>query len=156
MDVHDLIGLILEVFTWIGLGSAVVVLVIMLIARAADGTWVETHAVIVDGVGVDGAGVDRARVDGDASPDPDPDVAPKQLRWMTEESELYSRDLTDAEAAAIRDPDEAIVYYSRRDPSLARFGRRAEHAKALRLLFFVTAGVGVGSFIASFIVLFTE
>ena len=151
MNVHDLIGLILEVFTWIGLGSAAVVLVVMLIARAVDGSWVETHAVIVDEVGVD-----RSAETVSADTVDEADAAPKQLRWMTEESELFSRDLTDAEAAAIRDPDEAVVYYSRRDPSLARFGRRADHAKALRLLFFVTAGVGVGSFIASFIVLFAE
>lgn len=156
MDVHDLIGLILEVFTWIGLGSAAVVLVVMLIARAVDGSWVETHAVIVDEVGVDRSAETVSADTVSADTVDEADAAPKQLRWMTEESELFSRDLTDAEAAAIRDPDEAVVYYSRRDPSLARFGRRADHAKALRLLFFVTAGVGVGSFIASFIVLFAE
>ncbi|MFZ4893564.1 hypothetical protein ACL9RL_03850 [Plantibacter sp. Mn2098] len=136
MDIHDLIGLILEVFTWIGFGCAAVVLVILLIVRAADGTWVETHAVIVDGtVAEDGS-------------------ATREVRWMTEGSELFSRPVTDEEYAALRNPDEAVVFYSDRKPSNARFRRRADRTRALRLLFSITAGVGAVSFIAGIVLLF--
>ncbi|MGK9149037.1 hypothetical protein KXS11_15505 [Plantibacter flavus] len=130
MDTHDLLGLVLEVFTWVGFGSAVVVLLIMLIARAADGSWVETHGVIVEG------------------------PEGREVRWMTVAAELFSRPVDDAEFASLRDPDEPIVFYSRREPSRARFRRTADHARALRLLFAVTFGIGVVCSIASIAILF--
>jgi len=130
VDTHDLLGLILEVFTWIGFGAAVVVLLVMLIARAADGSWVETHGVIIDG----------------------PDG--REVRWMTEAAELFSRPVDDAEFASLHDADEPNVFYSRREPSRARFRRTADHTRALRLLFAVTFGIGVLCSIASIVLLF--
>ncbi|WP_197479007.1 DUF3592 domain-containing protein [Plantibacter sp. H53] len=136
MDPHDLLGLVLEVFTWIGFGSAVVVLIVMLIARAADGSWVETHGVIVDLTDDADGGQGR------------------EVRWMTESAELYSRPVTDAEIDALRDPEEPNVFYARREPSRARFRRTADHTRALRLLFGVTFGIGVVCSIASIVLLF--
>lgn len=133
VDTHDLLGLVFEVFTWIGFGFSVVVLLVMLIARAADGSWIETHGVIVDG----------------------PDgITDREVRWMTESAELFSRPVDDAEFAALRNPDEPIVFYSRREPSRARFRRTADHTRALRLLFGVTFGIGVLCSIASIVLLF--
>ncbi|OAN35397.1 hypothetical protein A4X17_10690 [Plantibacter sp. H53] len=136
VDPHDLLGLVLEVFTWIGFGSAVVVLIVMLIARAADGSWVETHGVIVDLTDDADGGQGR------------------EVRWMTESAELYSRPVTDAEIDALRDPEEPNVFYARREPSRARFRRTADHTRALRLLFGVTFGIGVVCSIASIVLLF--
>jgi len=136
VDPHDLLGLVLEVFTWIGFGSAVVVLIVMLIARAADGSWVETHGVIVD------------------LPDDADGGQGREVRWMTESAELYSRPVTDAEIDALRDPEEPNVFYARREPSRARFRRTADHTRALRLLFGVTFGIGVVCSIASIVLLF--
>ncbi len=141
VDPHDLLGLVFEVFTWIGFGSAVVVLLVMLIARAADGSWVETHGVIVD-VPEDAGGGDVDRGQG------------REVRWMTEAAELYSRPVTDAEFDALRDPEEPNVFYARREPSRARFRRTADHTRALRLLFGVTFGIGVVCSIASIVLLF--
>lgn len=139
VDTHDLLGLVFEVFTWIGFGCAVVVLLAMLIARAADGSWIETHGVIVDGP------VDPERPEGTAG---------REVRWMTEAAELYSRPVSDAEFDALRDPEEPNVFYARREPSRARFTRSADHAKALRLLFWVTFGIGVVCSVASIVLLF--
>ena len=136
VDPHDLLGLVFEVFTWIGFGSAVVVLIVMLIARAADGSWVETHGVIVD------------------LPDDADGGQGREVRWMTESAELYSRPVTDAEFDALRDPEEPNVFYARREPSRARFRRTADHTRALRLLFGVTFGIGVVCSIASIVLLF--
>jgi hypothetical protein len=136
VDPHDLLGLVFEVFTWIGFGCAVVVLLVMLIARAADGSWVETHGVIVDLP----AGADGGQV--------------REVRWMTEAAELYSRSVTDAEFDALRDPEEPNVFYARREPSRARFRRTADHTRALRLLFGVTFGIGVVCSVASIVLLF--
>ena len=136
VDPHDLLGLVFEVFTWIGFGSAVVVLIVMLIARAADGSWVETHGVIVD------------------LPDDADGGQGREVRWMTESAELYSRPVTDAEFDALRDPEEPNVFYARREPSRARFRRTADHTRALRLLFGVTFGIGVVCSVASIVLLF--
>lgn len=136
VDPHDLLGLVFEVFTWIGFGSAVVVLIVMLIARAADGSWVETHGVIVD------------------LPDDADGGQGREVRWMTESAELHSRPVTDAEIDALRDPEEPNVFYARREPSRARFRRTADHTRALRLLFGVTFGIGVVCSIASIVLLF--
>jgi len=136
VDPHDLLGLVFEVFTWIGFGSAVVVLLVMLIARAADGSWVETHGVIVD------------------LPDDADGGQGREVRWMTESAELHSRPVTDAEIDALRDPEEPNVFYARREPSRARFRRTADHTRALRLLFGVTFGIGVVCSIASIVLLF--
>lgn len=136
VDPHDLLGLVFEVFTWIGFGCAVVVLLVMLIARAADGSWVETHGVIVDL---------PADADGGQG---------REVRWMTEAAELYSRPVTDAEFDALRDPEEPNVFYARREPSRARFRRTADHTRALRLLFGVTFGIGVVCSVASIVLLF--
>jgi len=136
VDPHDLLGLVFEVFTWIGFGSAVVVLIVMLIARAADGSWVETHGVIVD------------------LPDDADGGQGREVRWMTESAELHSRPVTDAEIDALRDPEEPNVFYARREPSRARFRRTADHTRALRLLFGVTFGIGVVCSVASIVLLF--
>lgn len=130
MDNRDLIGLILELFTWIGFGLAAVVLLVMLFARAAHGDWVETQAVIIDG----------------------PDG--RLVRWMSAESTLHSRPLLAAEAAKLADPDEARVFYRRRDPEVARFQRTGDGSKTLRLLLAVTAGIALLASAGSIVLLF--
>lgn len=45
----DTIDAIAEIFTWIGFGLGVLVAIVALILRLADGTWVRTQAVVDDG-----------------------------------------------------------------------------------------------------------
>jgi len=47
--VSDAIDAIAEIFTWIGFGLGVVLAVVALIMRLADGTWVRTQGVVDDG-----------------------------------------------------------------------------------------------------------
>jgi hypothetical protein len=47
--VSDAIDAIAEIFTWIGFGLGLVLAVIALIMRLADGTWVRTQGVVDDG-----------------------------------------------------------------------------------------------------------
>jgi len=128
--VLDLVENLAELFTWIGLLLGVGCLVAVLILRAARSGWVETDAVVVEHNGT------------------------AQLRWMTTEGELHTRELHPDEQSTIADPDELHVHYHRRAPHRIRFDVVGHGEKVLWALGFTLVGLGVLSFIVSLVILF--
>lgn len=132
MNFRDLVDLLAELFGWIGLSAGVICFLVVAILRLSRGRWEETEAVVVDN-------------SNDA-----------QLRWMTTDGELYSRDLTPAERATIHNPDELHLHYKRSDPGRISFDPIGHGEKVFRALGFTFLGMAVLGFIVSIIALFVE
>ncbi|WP_166879933.1 MULTISPECIES: hypothetical protein [unclassified Salinibacterium] len=128
MNGNEAIGLLLELFTWIGLSLAALTLFLIMIVRAVDGSWVPTDAVLL--------------TDGDAV----------EARWMTSESS-QSRRLDAHEIAETGSADSATVYYSLRAPERMRLHRLSTGERILRLLFIIMASIGVAASVVSLVML---
>ncbi|MCU1406196.1 MAG: hypothetical protein JWQ43_2499 [Glaciihabitans sp.] len=129
-NVHDLVGNLAELFTWIGLSLGVVLFLVVLVMRIARGGWVETDAVVVD------------------------DFGTPQLRWMTTEGELHTRHLDAEENDAITDPDELHVHYNKHAPQHVRFEAAGHGEKVVRALAFILTGIGALAAVVSLVLLF--
>lgn len=129
MSGNEAIGLLLELFTWIGLSLAVVTLFLVLTVRAVDGSWVPTDAVLL--------------ADGDTV----------EARWMTSESS-QARRLDSHEIAETGGADSVTVYYSVRAPERMRLHRLSTGERVLRLLFVIMASIGGLASVASLVLLF--
>lgn len=126
----DVVDLLVELLTWIGLLLGGACLLTLLILRGARGGWVETEAVVVD--------------DGDGA----------LVRWMTVEGELHSGIFEADDAGDTFDPDQLRIFYSRRAPHRYRLHAAAHGERVLQLLAFVLLGIGGVSFIVSIVLLF--
>jgi len=124
------IGLILELFTWVGFGIGALLLVGYLIARAARVAWVETDAVVV----AEGSEL--------------------RLRWLSDDRELFERLVEPDERALIGDKDHCEIRYSRFSPWKSRLKADSRAVRALGILTIVFVGIGVVASVASIVVLF--
>lgn len=122
----ETLGVLSELFTWVGLVIGAGFLLVVFVIRAVSGSWVETAAVVVD----------------------------REARWMTEDREVHSRRLTQHEISRAADLDDLMVFYSERSPDRMRLDRWSEPEKALRLVGIVLASVGVAAGILSIVLLF--
>lgn len=129
-NVHDLVGNLAELFTWIGLSLGLILFLVVLVLRIARGGWEETDAVVVD------------------------DAGTPQLRWMTTEGVLHTRHLSSEENDAIADPDELHVHYSKRTPEHIRFEATGHGEKLIRALAFILTGIGILAAVVSLVLLF--
>ncbi len=124
------IGLILELFTWVGFGIGALLLAGYLVARAARAAWVETDAVVV----ADGSEL--------------------RLRWLSDDRELFERLVEPDERALIGDKDHCEIRYSRFSPWKSRLKADSRAVRALGILTVVFVGIGVVSSVASIVLLF--
>ena len=126
----DLVEILAELFSWIGLILAALCFFVLLVLRSTRGGWDETEAVIIT-------------VDGQP-----------QLRWMAIDGTLHSRELHPDEAASLADPEQLHVHYNRRSPHRVRFDVVGHGEKVLRALAFIFLGIGATSLIVSLVALF--
>ena len=131
-SVLDLVGILAELFTWVGLVLGAICLSIVFIIRASRAHWIETDAVIVEGAGS------------------------IQLRWMTIDGQLMIRELDSYERDAISDPDSLTIHYNRRSPSRARFEVVGHGEKVLWIIGLILFGLGIVAAIVGLIVLFVS
>jgi hypothetical protein len=115
----DILAIIVEVLSWVGLGAGIPLFVVALILRAVDGQWHEVEIEVVE-----------------STRGGQPAVA----RWFAED-ELRERPLTRDERHAIRDPDSATGYAGRN--GRLRFERHSAPARVFWVLSLVLLGVGV-------------
>jgi hypothetical protein len=114
----DILAIIVEVLSWVGLAAGIPLFVVALILRAVDGSWHEVDIEIVD-----------------RRPAEDPVV-----RWFADD-ELRERPLTADEWHAIVDPDSATAYAGRN--GRLRFEKHGALARVFWVLSLVLLGVGV-------------
>jgi hypothetical protein len=129
---EDILGLVLETLILLGFVSAAVCLATWLLMRASSSAMLETTAIIL----------------------PSDELA--SARWMADDGRLYSRELAHHEHDEVGGLESVPVYYSRRSPEVIRFARRSEAERAVFVLFAITAGIGIASFVASMILLVVE
>jgi hypothetical protein len=125
----DIAGMLAELFTWIGLGAAVVCFLALLILRAVDGRWIETDAVVLQEA---------------------PEI---RLRWMSTAG-LHERLLSPHERHHVSGSEGLRVYYRERKPAHTRFEASGDGEKTLRLLGFLFLGIGVLALVISIVLVF--
>jgi hypothetical protein len=124
----EFVGLIAEVFTWVGLVLGAVCLLVLLLMRTFGGRWIEAA-----GLAVTESGETR-------------------LRWMSLHG-LHERllDPADHHYAA---PAAIPLFYSQRDPSRIRFDAVGHGERTMRLLAWLLLGLGFLALGVSIILIF--
>ena len=125
--VHDALGLIAELFSWIGLGVGLLFLGAWGVVALARTAWVATDAVVLD--------------DGFTA------------RWLTEEGELHERRLEAWELHDVDDPEQVAVLYRRYSPDRMRLASANHGGRTLGILAIVFLGVGAVALIGSVVLM---
>jgi hypothetical protein len=130
-DAIDAVSLITELFSWIGLGAGVVILVAGLLRGAYFRGWSETLGVVV----IDARG----------------DLA---YRWLGEDGLLYEAPSIDDDTQVLEPGEDVTVYVSPRDPSVGRIDDPKHEGRALRTTGWILIGLGVLAVVLQFVLLF--
>jgi hypothetical protein len=128
VTILEIIGLMAEVFTWVGLGLGAVCLLVLLLVRTFGGRWIEA-----DGLAVTESGETR-------------------LRWMSLQG-LHER-LLDPADHHVTDPAAIRLFYSQRNPSRIRFDAVGHGERTMRLLTWLLLGLGLLALVVSTILIF--
>ncbi|AZS39671.1 hypothetical protein CVS54_00984 [Microbacterium oxydans] len=130
MNALDAFGTIAEVLSWIGLGIGLPLLVIVLLVKMHDGSWLPQEVVIVE------------EQDGRA-----------RARWFAA-GDFRERPLRSDESAHWRGREEVNAFVSARHPGLMRFEPRRPLLHAFQVLGITLAAVGGCAVVFSVVLLF--
>ncbi|SDZ27404.1 DUF3592 domain-containing protein [Herbiconiux ginsengi] len=130
-DAIDAVSLITELFSWIGLGAGVVLLVIGLLRGAYFRGWSETLGVVVIDTGGDLA-----------------------YRWLGDDGLLYEAPSIDDDTQVLEPGEDVTVYVSPRDPSVGRIDDPKHEGRALRTTGWILLGIGALAVVLQFVLLF--
>ncbi|GAA1852140.1 hypothetical protein ACFQZV_05990 [Microbacterium koreense] len=125
------IDALLEIFTWVGIGAGIVVALIAVIAKLADGVWVASHLEIVED--------DRGHT----------------ARWFSDAG-LGEARLTDEQVAHLGGADAAEGWVRRGYTDRVRFTRRSPSVRFVAWLAVGLLSVGVLCAAASLVLLFVR
>ena len=124
----DRVGEIAELFTWLGLLTGVLVLVLGLVVRLFEGTWLTAEA-------------DSDEIDGDV-----------QLAWLADDGEVYRRFLDPDERATVGTAERVTVHYRQGRPLDAHLDKRTHASRVLVLLGTILTAVGVVALVVQLLV----
>lgn len=125
-------GLIAEIFTWIGLGAGIAVLAVAAIVRLADGTWLPARGVVEQ--------------------TPDGPI----VRWFDDEGNVNEASLRGADAARIDGRDMADIHYRHGWHDRMRLDPGSHAVRALMRLALLLLGVGAAAWLVGWVVLVAE
>lgn len=128
----DVVGLIAEVFTWIGILGAVGLAFLALVARVADGTWVSARAVVEH--------TDRGAV----------------VRWFDDQGVVNEAPLSAHDLAEIGSRDMADIEYRSGWQNRMRLRNGSPAVRALVRLALLFAAVAVLAYAVGWIALIVE
>lgn len=128
----DVVGLIAEVFTWIGVLGALGLAFLALVARIADGDWVTTRAVV-------------EHTDGDAV-----------VRWFDDHGAVNEAPLSAHDLVKIGERDMADIEYRRGWQNRMRLTHGSPAVRVFVRLSLLFAGVAVLAYAAGWIALIVE
>lgn len=126
------IDAILEIFTWVGIGGAVLFALIAVVARLADGSWVPAQAVLAD--------------------DPDGRIA----RWFGHEGRVGSTRLTHEQERALAGRETADVFVRLGRDDRMRLTKGSPLVRFLARLAIGLGAVGALAAIGSLVLLFVR
>lgn len=128
----DVIGVIAEVFTWVGIGGAVALGILAAALKLADGTWLPVRAVV------------------------EPVHGGRVVRWIDADGEIGEASLSAHQAAEIGGADMADVYYRRGSRDRMRLHPGSPAVRAIGSLAVGFGALGLASTLAQLILLFVE
>lgn len=127
---NDIVGLLTEVFTWVGFGGGLGILVIALIASIADGTWLPARGAVERG-----------------------DDGPPLVRWFDAEGRVNEAPLAASDEHLVEQGDMVDLWYQRGWIGRMRLHRGSRHVKALLGVAALLIGVGVISTVIQLVAL---
>lgn len=128
----NVVDVVIELFTWVGLGAGILLAVAALILYVADGTWVPVRAVVEE--------VEDHRV----------------VRWFDENGGVNEAPLSPHDDARIGDADMADVFARRGSQHRMRLTRSSPLVRFVSLLAVGVLGLGTVAFALSIVLLFTR
>jgi len=126
------VDLVLEIFTWVGLGGAFALLVCTVVVWAVDGTWLSADA-IVD------------REDGHTV-----------VRWVDADGDVNSATPTAADAAELAGRDSAAIWYRHGWQGRMRLRRRPAGLRAILLSAAGLAALGILCLVTGWVLYFAR
>jgi hypothetical protein len=130
-DPIDVISLIAEVFSWIGIAAGIVLVIVGYIRKAVFIGWTQTLGVVV--------------LD---------DLGDLVYRWLGDDGVLYEAPSIDDDTQVLEPGDDVTVYVNPRDPSVGRIDDPAHEGRALRMTGWILLGLGVGAVVLQLVLLF--
>ncbi|HEX5858893.1 MAG TPA: hypothetical protein VFY91_12375 [Microbacterium sp.] len=128
----DVIGAIAEIFTWIGLGGAVLIALAALIVKLADGTWLPARGVV------------------------EPDGSGHLVRWIDHEGQIGEAPLSPSQFATLNGADMADIFYRMGRSDRMRLHRGSTAVRSIAWLAIGFAALGLLAAGLSLILLFME
>jgi len=125
----EIVGLLTEVFTWVGFGGGAVVLVLALVVKIADGTWLPAQGAV------------------------EPTDAGPVVRWFDEHGNVSEAPLSDAELRMLGGREMIDLWYRRGWLGRMRLHRGSRAARALLSAGLALIAIGVLSTILQLVVL---
>lgn len=126
------LDIVLEVFSWLGLGAGLLLVVIAVILWAADGTWLPADAIV------------------------DHELDGTVVRWFDADGEANAAHATPAEAQQLAGADRAPIWYRLGWRGRMRLTRRAPGFRAVAWAAASMLALGVLALAASGILLFAR
>jgi hypothetical protein len=130
--VSNVVDIVIELFTWVGLGAGILLAIAALILYVADGTWVPVRAVVED--------VDDHRV----------------VRWFDEHGGVNEAPLSPHDDARIGAADMADVYARRGSRHRMRLTPSSPLVRFVGLLAIGVLSLGALAFALSVVLLFAR
>lgn len=126
----DIVGLLSEVFTWVGFAGGAGILLLALVMSIVDGTWLPA----------------RGAVEREAGEHP-------MVRWIDEEGRVNEAALSPSEERAIGADDMIDLWYQRGWIGRMRLHRGSRHVKSLLGVAALLIGVGAVATVIQFVAL---
>ena len=126
------IDAVIEIFTWVGLGAGILLAIVTMILKLADGTWLPARAIVEHSD-------DRSLV-----------------RWFDADGGVNASHLNHEQANALAGKEMADIFYRRGRVNRMRLTHGSPAVRAVGLLAVGMLGLGVAAMILSGILLFTR
>ena len=130
MDLHDLVSLLSEIFSFVGLLVGIPLYIAGLSVRGFGGRWIQTDGVIAQS------------------------AQGPVIRWFDSEGDVHEAHADTHESADLQPGDDITVWFLGRAPARCRTHSPDHDGKALRLTGLILLALGVASAILGVVLLF--
>jgi hypothetical protein len=128
----DVVGAIVEIFTWVGIGGGALLALIAVIMKLADGTWLPVRAVV------------------------EPDDGGHLVRWIDADGQIGEAPLSHAQYASLHGADMADILYRVGRSDRMRLHPGSAGVRSVALLAAGFAALGLVAAAISLVMLFLE
>src|SRR3954470_15934617 len=123
---------VIEIFTWVGIGAGILLALVALIVRLADGTWLPARAIVEHG--------------DDSS----------LVRWFDEDGGVNAAHLNHEQAHELAGKEMADIFYRRGRKNRMRLTHGSPAVRAIGLLAGGLLALGIVATIVSWVLLFVR